>query len=68
MKYLIQKQITNMTKEITGLYFGSDRRQAKIEIVKQIFQLPYVESAEFVKLKKIKGKDLYEYKAIVIIA
>lgn len=54
-----------MTKKITGLYFGNNRSHAKTEIITQIFDLAYVQSAELVKLRKLPGKDLFEYECII---
>jgi hypothetical protein len=49
-----------MTKTITGLIFGNNRKQCIIEMLTQISYI--AQEVQVLKFRKIKNKDLFEYK------
>lgn len=52
-----------MKRTINGLIFGNNRKQCHKEMLTQL--LTFSESVEVLYFRKLKGKDLYEYSAII---
>lgn len=52
-----------MKRIVNGLIFGNKKSECKKEILTQL--LTFCKSVIFLKLKKIRNKDMFEYMIIV---